>query len=44
MKSFTGISDSLYTLFVSVGVYICDGVCLDLFKYFQRCLVKMKNH
>ena len=44
MKSFIGISDSLYTLFISVGVYICDGVCLDLFTYFQRCLAWMKNH
>ena len=39
MKSFTGISDWLYTLFVCDGVYICDGECLDLFTYFQTCLV-----
>ena len=31
MRSFTGISDSLCTLFISDGVYIFDGECLDLF-------------
>ena len=41
MKSFTDIYDSLYlyTLFITEGDYICDGECLDLITYFQRCLV-----
>ena len=37
-KCFTDISDSLYTLPISVLEFI-DEECLDLFTYFQRCLV-----
>ena len=37
-KCFTDISDSLYTLPISVMEFT-DEECLDLFTYFQRCLV-----
>ena len=37
MKSFTAISDSLYTyLHIFGGVYICDGESLDLFYVFLK--------